>query len=43
MRKLMREHPSVEKNLMRYRNQRLQDMEKRLAEARQGIPAEPEG
>jgi hypothetical protein len=43
MRKLMREHPSVEKNLMKYRNQRLQDMEKRLAEARQRIPAKPEG
>lgn len=33
MRKLRREHPAVEKKLVEYRNERLQDMEKRLAEA----------
>jgi CRP-like cAMP-binding protein len=43
MRELRRENPAVEKKLVKYRNERLQDREKRLAEARTRIPADPEG
>lgn len=42
MRGLMREHPAIEKNLVKYRDERFQLMEKRLAEARMRIQAEPE-
>ena len=43
MRKLMKEYPDVEKKLLKYRKERFQDMEKKLAEARMRIPSEPEG
>jgi hypothetical protein len=43
MRKLMQEYPDVEKKLVKYRKERFQDMEKKLAEARMRIPPEPEG
>jgi len=43
MEKLMQEYPDVEKKLVRYRKERFQDMERRLAEARMRIPAGPEG
>ena len=42
MRKLMKEYPDVEKKLLRYRKERFQDMEKKLAGARMRIPSEPE-
>jgi len=42
MRKLMQEYPDVEKQLVRYRNERFQDMEKKLAEATMLIPVEPD-
>jgi hypothetical protein len=42
MRKLMKEYPDVEKKLLKYRKERFQDMEKKLAEARMRIPSEPE-
>jgi len=43
MQKLMQEYPDVEKELVKYRKKRFQDMEKRLAETRMRIPTEPEG
>lgn len=43
MRKLIQDYPAVGNKLAKYRDERFQDMEKRLAEARMRIPAEPEG
>ena len=43
MRKLIQDYPAVGNKLAKYRDERHQDMEKRLAEARMRIPAEPEG
>jgi hypothetical protein len=42
MRKLMQDYPDVEKQLVRYRNERFQELEKRLAEATMLIPVDPD-